>query len=62
MRATGLLTEVLLSPLDAAGTAQLAQAISPPHPLHAADADLLHATTGGFPLYVIEAVRGSADP
>ena len=61
MRATGLLTEVLLSPLDAAGTAQLAQAISP-HPLHAADADLLHATTGGFPLYVIEAVRGSADP
>ena len=61
MRATGLLTEVLLSPLDAAGTAQLAQAISP-HPLPAADADLLHATTGGFPLYVIEAVRGSADP
>ena len=61
MQATGLLTEVLLSPLDAAGTAQLAQAISP-HPLHAVDADLLHATTGGFPLYVIEAVRGSADP
>ena len=28
----------------------------------AADADLLHATTGGFPLYVIEAVRGTADP
>src|SRR5271169_6462439 len=61
MRATGLLTELLLSPLDAAGTAQLAQAISP-QPLHAADADLLYATTGGFPLYVIEAVRGSADP
>ena len=25
-----------------------------------ADVDLLHATTGGFPLYVIEAVRGTA--
>ena len=61
MRATGLLTELSLSPLDAADTAQLAQAISR-QPLLAADADLLHATTGGFPLYVIEAVRGTADP
>ena len=61
MRATGLLTELSLSPLDAADTAHLAQAISP-WPLLAADADLLHATTGGFPLYVIEAVRGTADP
>ncbi len=61
MRATGLLTELSLSPLDAADTAHLAQAISR-QPLLAADADLLHATTGGFPLYVIEAVRGTADP
>ena len=61
MRATGLLTEVTLSPLDAADTAQLAQAISR-EPLLTADAGLLHATTGGFPLYVIEAVRGIADP
>jgi len=61
MRATGLLTELSLSPLDAADTAHLAQAVSRDH-LLAADADLLHATTGGFPLYVIEAVRGTADP
>ena len=58
MRATGLLTELSLGPLDAADTARLAQAISG-RPLAAADASLLHATTGGFPLYVIEAVRGT---
>jgi DNA-binding SARP family transcriptional activator len=61
MRATGLLTETSLGPLDAADTAQLAEAISG-RPLPAADADLLYATTGGFPLYVIEAVRSTADP
>ena len=61
MRATGLLTEVSLGPLDAADTAQLAEAISG-QPLPPADAELLHATTGGFPLYVIEAARSSADP
>jgi DNA-binding SARP family transcriptional activator/tetratricopeptide (TPR) repeat protein len=60
MRATGLLTELSLSPLEAADTASLAQAISG-RPLLVADADLLQATTGGFPLYVVEAVRGIAD-
>ena len=60
MRASGLLTELSLSPLEAADTAQLAEAISGQR-LPEADAELLHATTGGFPLYVIEAVRGSAD-
>ena len=61
MRATGMMTELSLSPLDAAGTARLAEAISG-RPLLADDVDLLQATTGGFPLYVIEAVRGGADP
>jgi DNA-binding SARP family transcriptional activator len=61
MRATGLLTELSLSPFDAADTARLAEAISG-RPLGEADTDLLQATTGGFPLYVIEAVRGGADP
>ena len=60
MRATGLLTELSLAPLDAAGTAHLARAISG-RPLPDADTSLLHATTGGFPLYVIEAVRGTDD-
>ncbi len=58
MRATGLLTELSLAPLDAADTAQLARAISG-RPLVTANTSLLHATTGGFPLYVIEAVRGT---
>ncbi len=61
MRATGLMTELSVSPLDAADTARLAEAISG-RPLLADDVNLLQATTGGFPLYVIEAVRGSADP
>jgi len=58
MRATGLLTDLSLAPLDAAETAQLAQAISG-QTLAQANTSLLHATTGGFPLYVIEAVRGT---
>jgi DNA-binding SARP family transcriptional activator len=61
MRATGLLTEVFLGPLEATDTARLAEAISG-QCLPEADADLLHAATGGFPLYVIEAVRGMPAP
>jgi len=57
MRASGLLTELSLAPLDAAGTARLARAVSG-RPLAQANTSLLHATTGGFPLYVIEAIRG----
>jgi DNA-binding SARP family transcriptional activator/tetratricopeptide (TPR) repeat protein len=60
MRATGLLTELSLSPLDAPDTAHLAEVISG-RPLLEADTNLLQATTGGFPLYVIEAVRSSVD-
>ena len=60
MRATGLLTELSLSPLEAGDTALLAEAISG-RPLPADHADLLQATTGGFPLYVVEAVRGIVD-
>jgi DNA-binding SARP family transcriptional activator len=60
IRATGLLTELSLGPLEAADTARLARAASA-QSLADADADLLHATTGGFPLFVIEAVRTSAD-
>jgi DNA-binding SARP family transcriptional activator len=61
MRATGLLTEVCLSPLQAADTARVAEAISGQR-LSRADGDLLHAATGGFPLYIVEAARGAADP
>ena len=57
MRATALMTELSLGPLDAADTARVAEAISG-RSLLPDDVDLLQATTGGFPLYVIEAVRG----
>jgi DNA-binding SARP family transcriptional activator/tetratricopeptide (TPR) repeat protein len=60
MRATGLLTEQSLSPLEAPDTARLAEATGG-QALADSDARLLQATTGGFPLYVIEAVRAAAD-
>ena len=60
MQATGLLTELSLSPLETGDTARLAEAISG-RPFPADHVDLLQATTGGFPLYVVEAVRGSVD-
>ena len=61
MRATGLLTEVSIGPLEAADTQHLGEAISG-QPIPDADADLLHAATGGFPFYIIEAVRGTVAP
>jgi DNA-binding SARP family transcriptional activator len=61
MRATGRLSEVSVGPLEAADTARLAEAVSG-RPLPPAGAGLLQATTGGFPLFVVEAMRGSADP
>jgi DNA-binding SARP family transcriptional activator/tetratricopeptide (TPR) repeat protein len=60
MRATGLLTELFLSPLEVADTARLGAAICG-RPLQDAVTSLLQETTGGFPLYVIEAVRSSVD-
>jgi DNA-binding SARP family transcriptional activator/tetratricopeptide (TPR) repeat protein len=61
MRATGMLTELSLSPLAAADAARLAEAVAE-RALRPTEADLLHATTGGFPLYVIEAIRTLATP
>ena len=60
MRATGLLTELSLSPLESHDTARLAQAAGG-RALPDSEASLLQATTGGFPLYVIEAMRAAAD-
>jgi DNA-binding SARP family transcriptional activator len=60
MRATGRLAELPVGPLETADTARLAEAVSG-RPLAAAEADLLQATTGGFPLFVVEAVRGGVD-
>jgi DNA-binding SARP family transcriptional activator/tetratricopeptide (TPR) repeat protein len=60
MRATGRLTELCLSPLEVCDTARLAEAISG-RPLLEDDRNLLQATTGGFPLYVVEAIRTTVD-
>jgi tetratricopeptide (TPR) repeat protein len=60
MQATGILTEIALGPLDEADTALLAGAISGGE-LQEETVRLLQATTGGFPLYVVEAARTSVD-
>jgi DNA-binding SARP family transcriptional activator len=60
MRAGGLLTELALGPLETADTARIACALSG-RPLTATEASLLQVTTGGFPLYIIEAVRSNVD-
>nr|MBA3800769.1 AAA family ATPase [Geodermatophilaceae bacterium] len=60
MRDTGLLTDILLGPLEVADTARLAEAISG-RTLPEEDSHLLQATTGGFPLYVVEAARTTVD-
>jgi len=61
MRASGLLSEIALAPLEEADTAWLAERISG-RTLSEADVQLLHATTGGFPLFIVEAMRGNQDP
>jgi DNA-binding SARP family transcriptional activator/tetratricopeptide (TPR) repeat protein len=60
MRATGMLTELSLSPLEAGDTARLAEAVAGQR-LLPGDTNLLQAATGGFPLFIIEAVRSSVD-
>ncbi|HKN95899.1 MAG TPA: SARP family transcriptional regulator, partial [Pseudonocardiaceae bacterium] len=60
LQAAGVLTELTLRPLEAADTARLAETVAG-RPLPPAAVGLLQATTGGFPLYVVEAVRAAAD-
>ena len=60
MRATGLFTELSLSPLDPP-TPSGSPRRSPASRCLQTDANLLQAATGGFPLYIVEAVRGNVD-
>jgi tetratricopeptide (TPR) repeat protein len=60
MRATGMLSELSLGPLEVGETALLAEAISG-RALSEDETRLLQAMTGGFPLYVVEAARTTAD-
>jgi DNA-binding SARP family transcriptional activator len=57
MRGSRVLTELPVTPLKASDTAQLATGLTG-SPLSAEDVAFLHAATGGYPLYVIEAIRG----
>ena len=61
LRDDGKLTELSLRPFDAEGTARLGEAVAG-RPLSEPDRALLHAATGGFPLYVVEALRTGASP
>jgi DNA-binding SARP family transcriptional activator/tetratricopeptide (TPR) repeat protein len=58
IRATAPLTEISLGPLDPDDTAAVAEDISG-RAISDADAALLYAATGGFPLYVVEAARSA---
>jgi DNA-binding SARP family transcriptional activator/tetratricopeptide (TPR) repeat protein len=60
LRAAGLLTETRLEPLAVGLTANLAEILLG-RPLAAGDAQTLQETTGGFPLYVVEASRATGD-
>jgi DNA-binding SARP family transcriptional activator/tetratricopeptide (TPR) repeat protein len=53
----GLVTTLDLGPLDDADTAELARSVTGTS-LTAADARVLQATTGGYPLYIVESARG----
>ncbi len=58
MKAAGLVSELTLHPLGVAGTVALAEGIAG-RALSETEAELLHATTGGFPLFIVEAARSS---
>lgn len=60
MRSDGRATELRLAPLDPAGTAELACSVLG-RPVGPAEQALLHATTGGYPLFVVEAARTLPD-
>jgi tetratricopeptide (TPR) repeat protein len=58
LRAAHALDEIVLDPFGEGPTAELSEALTGRR-LSAEESLLLHATTGGFPLYVIEAARAS---
>lgn len=60
MRASGHLTRLPLEPLDVGQTASLAKILLG-NSLMRDDAQILQETTGGFPLYVVEASRAATD-
>lgn len=60
LRDSGVLTELTLDPFDRDRSTELAESLTG-RTLTDAESALLHAATGGFPLYVVEACRSSID-
>ncbi len=60
MRSLGMVSEIELQPLGLAETTVLATRMFG-HEIADGDASLLHATSGGYPLYVVEAARTLAE-
>jgi DNA-binding SARP family transcriptional activator len=56
LRRVGRLTQVRLAPFDVADTAELARQLHGESP-DRGDLALLHEATGGFPLFIVEALR-----
>ncbi len=61
LRSAGMVAEVELAPLDVAGTGELAAAVLG-RELSVEDEDILQTSTGGYPLFVLEAARSLTDP
>jgi DNA-binding SARP family transcriptional activator len=57
LRSAGTVTDLELAPLDSITTAELATSLSG-RPLTMQEETLLYAATSGYPLFIIEAVRG----
>ncbi|MCZ2404992.1 AAA family ATPase [Paenarthrobacter sp. Z7-10] len=57
LRSAGWVIDVELTPLDSLNTAELAEAVSG-RAVQTQEGALLHAATGGYPLYIVEAARG----
>lgn len=56
LRSAGLVTDVTLQPLSPAGTGELVHSLGG-RPLSRSEAVVLHAVTGGYPIYVVETAR-----
>ena len=61
LSSAGMVAEVELTPLDVAGTGELAAAVLG-RELSVEDEEILQTATGGYPLFVLEAARSLADP
>ena len=60
LASSGTVTELRVNPLDEADSTRLAEAIGG-RSLTGEERPLLHTTTGGFPLYIVEAMRSTSD-